>query len=582
MLLVPLSSLATSGACTSIVAVALALVAVARPAAALPSGPAALFGTYNPPELLSNLSTTDLTSFHRHSRDSSPELSRRSSKRPKVARDAPARLATPPPPPAARVAAPAGRGAHACGSSFALAQTYAGASFLDGFDFFVGPDPTHGQVAYASQAEAARKGLAYTDPNGATVLRADGWTCLALGQARDSVRVESRRAIVIGSLVVLDASKVGLEFLLLLCASHSLRGWANRLVADGGGLWFVFLSGADSVRAERVGRVLDGRTGLAQRGRNRHPRGRSRVSPCSLNTVRWTRSRVTHQPASAVFLQQHAEPGDAPHLPRLHPLLAHARDRQSPQHRVSAHHLSPSISVFLQSAAESPPPVPPPRLPSCNVYANGNTGCGVQDPSPASYGPGFAAAGGGVSAMHWDATGISIWSFQVGGLGFPRCARDVDQYAADSASSRPPALGHPAQPRRRHARPVDLARARGSVDAAGCSMAQFFGPQKIIFDITVSSTASPPPAAPTARPPASQTSPTLIERLAAAPPLDRCAATGLARRTAARGLAERAATPSWTRPTLSMPRSWSTALKCTSRRLERPGGGGGGSGGRGL
>jgi len=49
----------------------------------------------------------------------------------------------------------------------------------------------------------------------------------------------------------------------------------------------------------------------------------------------------------------------------------------------------------------------------CNAFENWNIGCGVQDPSPTSYGKGWNDNGGGVSVTHWDETGISMWSFLV-------------------------------------------------------------------------------------------------------------------------------------------------------------------------
>uniref|UniRef100_A0A0K3CP26 BY PROTMAP: gi/472586204/gb/EMS23732.1/ glycoside hydrolase family 16 protein [Rhodosporidium toruloides NP11] gi/647397710/emb/CDR40946.1/ RHTO0S05e09450g1_1 [Rhodosporidium toruloides] n=1 Tax=Rhodotorula toruloides TaxID=5286 RepID=A0A0K3CP26_RHOTO len=47
---------------------------------------------------------------------------------------------------------------------------------------------------------------------------------------------------------------------------------------------------------------------------------------------------------------------------------------------------------------------------NCNA-GNGNTGCGVMDMDPKSYGAGFNAAGGGVFAVLFAETGISIWRF---------------------------------------------------------------------------------------------------------------------------------------------------------------------------
>jgi len=47
----------------------------------------------------------------------------------------------------------------------------------------------------------------------------------------------------------------------------------------------------------------------------------------------------------------------------------------------------------------------------CDGSLPGNAGCGITEWSRASYGPTFDAQGGGVFAMKWDDTGISVWSF---------------------------------------------------------------------------------------------------------------------------------------------------------------------------
>lgn len=51
---------------------------------------------------------------------------------------------------------------------------------------------------------------------------------------------------------------------------------------------------------------------------------------------------------------------------------------------------------------------------NCDVYATGNAGCGVLDHSNTSYGEPFNHRGGGVFAMEWSTTGISVWRFHRG------------------------------------------------------------------------------------------------------------------------------------------------------------------------
>lgn len=48
-------------------------------------------------------------------------------------------------------------------------------------------------------------------------------------------------------------------------------------------------------------------------------------------------------------------------------------------------------------------------LNNCDVNANGNSGCGVQAPTPDSYGPAFNNAGGGFYAMERTSTFIKVW-----------------------------------------------------------------------------------------------------------------------------------------------------------------------------
>jgi hypothetical protein len=47
----------------------------------------------------------------------------------------------------------------------------------------------------------------------------------------------------------------------------------------------------------------------------------------------------------------------------------------------------------------------------CESSASSNSGCGISDPNPNSYGQGFNDIGGGVYAHLWDHTGISVWQF---------------------------------------------------------------------------------------------------------------------------------------------------------------------------
>ncbi|KAF8506413.1 glycoside hydrolase family 16 protein [Hysterangium stoloniferum] len=48
---------------------------------------------------------------------------------------------------------------------------------------------------------------------------------------------------------------------------------------------------------------------------------------------------------------------------------------------------------------------------TCNALLDSNSGCGVTDPNPQSYGPGIEKGNGAVFAMLWDSVGIRIWHF---------------------------------------------------------------------------------------------------------------------------------------------------------------------------
>jgi hypothetical protein len=71
-------------------------------------------------------------------------------------------------------------------------DTYAGSTFFDNWDFFAGPDPTHGQVNYVTRDEAWGR-LAYVDKDDKVVMQVDRWNNLTAGASRDSVRIVSKK-----------------------------------------------------------------------------------------------------------------------------------------------------------------------------------------------------------------------------------------------------------------------------------------------------------------------------------------------------------------------------------------------------
>lgn len=86
-------------------------------------------------------------------------------------------------------------------SKFKLQDKYQGQTFFDGWDFFTGPDPTHGNVIYEPKENA--QDLAYVQPDGTAVLKVDNTTNVAPGGNRRSVRITSK-ASYNGALVIAD------------------------------------------------------------------------------------------------------------------------------------------------------------------------------------------------------------------------------------------------------------------------------------------------------------------------------------------------------------------------------------------
>ncbi|KAF9006097.1 concanavalin A-like lectin/glucanase domain-containing protein [Cyathus striatus] len=78
------------------------------------------------------------------------------------------------------------------GKSYTLNHQYRGADFLNQWDFFTAPDPTHGLVNYVSKEDAQSKGLAYVQ-DGAAILAVDDKTSLPPNTNRDSVRIQTQQ-----------------------------------------------------------------------------------------------------------------------------------------------------------------------------------------------------------------------------------------------------------------------------------------------------------------------------------------------------------------------------------------------------
>ncbi|ESK90838.1 glycoside hydrolase family 16 protein [Moniliophthora roreri MCA 2997] len=91
------------------------------------------------------------------------------------------------------------------------------------------------------------------------------------------------------------------------------------------------------------------------------------------------------------------------------------------------------------------------------------SGCTVQELQPNSFGPGFAAAGGGVWATQFDVSGIYMWFWSR-----PNVPASIIQ--SDTSSS------------------IDLSQwgsPTASYPSNSCDITRFFSPQKLVLDITL-------------------------------------------------------------------------------------------------
>ncbi|TFK48559.1 glycoside hydrolase family 16 protein [Heliocybe sulcata] len=79
------------------------------------------------------------------------------------------------------------------GTTFKLQDMYQGQSFFDGWDFFTGADPTHGNVDFVGKSEAMSSGMAYVQSDNTTVIAVDDKSTVAVGGNRKSVRIQSKK-----------------------------------------------------------------------------------------------------------------------------------------------------------------------------------------------------------------------------------------------------------------------------------------------------------------------------------------------------------------------------------------------------
>lgn len=246
-------------------------------------------------------------------------------------------------------------------SDFQLSQSYTGSTFLDGWTFFTGPDPTHGSVQFLDASAAKSAGLAKVT-NGNVILAVDHTT--NVGSTRKSVRITSTKTFNQGDLLLGD----------FLHAPVGCSVWPA--------FWTVGSNWPDNGEID----ILEG---------------------VNLQTT----NQMTLHTSSGCTLGQ--------------PMQATGKVVGT----------------------------------NCDASVNGNAGCGVSDPRTSSYGKGFNSGNGGVFATLWDNTGIKIWFF-------PRTSIPSD---ITSGSPDPRGWNEPV----------------AFWDTKGCDTNSHFGPQNIVFDITL-------------------------------------------------------------------------------------------------
>ncbi|EAU90480.2 endo-1,3(4)-beta-glucanase [Coprinopsis cinerea okayama7 len=76
---------------------------------------------------------------------------------------------------------------------YKLEVFYRGESFLNDWDYFSDPDPTHGNVNYQTRENAVAKNLSYVQEDGTMVLAVDDFTDVPVGGKRDSIRISTKK-----------------------------------------------------------------------------------------------------------------------------------------------------------------------------------------------------------------------------------------------------------------------------------------------------------------------------------------------------------------------------------------------------
>ncbi|KAG9047445.1 hypothetical protein FS837_002208 [Tulasnella sp. UAMH 9824] len=285
--------------------------------------------------------------------------------------------------------------------TYRVQDRFEGDSFFDGFGFDSFPDPTHGNVNYLKSSDAFKRGLAYVDGDGLAVMKVDNTNTIASGGNRDSVRISSKNSYSSG-LIVLDVDTMPF----------------------GCGVWPAFWTVGDSWPNGGEIDILEGV------GNSVHAQYTLHTAPgCQLDTSFTKASTRKHRRRSLV-----------------HSMIGNDREAR---HAARDNANGFSGMAFTGTVLTS----------NCDATINSNTGCGIRDPNPNSYGSALNENGGGVYATLLDENGVAVWFFP----------RDSIPDDLSSQSPQPETWGSP----------------KAFWASSQCPTKSFFGPQRIVINTTL-------------------------------------------------------------------------------------------------
>ncbi|KAG8974759.1 hypothetical protein FRC05_006919 [Tulasnella sp. 425] len=285
--------------------------------------------------------------------------------------------------------------------TYKVQDQYQGDNFFDGFGFDDFADPTHGNVNYLKQSDAFSRGLAFVDGDGNAVMKVDNTNTIATGGNRDSVRISSKNSYTSG-LIVLDVASMPF----------------------GCGVWPAFWTVGDNWPNGGEIDILEGV------GNSNNAQYTLHTAPgCQLDTTFTKVSTRKHRRRSIV----HSMIGNDREAKRV------ARDNAN----------GFSAMAFTGTILTS----------NCDATINSNTGCGIKDPNPHSYGSALNGKGGGVFATLLDSNGVAVWFFP----------RDSIPDDLSSQSPQPSTWGSP----------------KAFWSSSTCPTKSFFGAQRIVINTTL-------------------------------------------------------------------------------------------------